>query len=50
MKMKLKGRGFNTAQAKTKTALKTLTKKHFQDAFKNGRNAGIGTYVPKGTV
>jgi hypothetical protein len=37
MKIKLKGRRFDTVeeiQAGTQTVLKTLTQKHFQNAFK----------------
>jgi hypothetical protein len=30
--------------------LNTLTEHYFQDAFKNGRNAGNGAYTWKGTT
>jgi hypothetical protein len=45
LKIKLKGRHLDTVQA----VLNTLTEHDFQDAFKNGRGAGNGTYAWKGS-
>jgi hypothetical protein len=53
LKIKLKGHHFDTTKAtesKSQAVLNTLTKQDFQGAFKNGRNAGNGTYMRKGAT
>jgi hypothetical protein len=53
LNVKLKGRHFDTTEvieAESQAALNTLTEHDFQDAFKNGRSAGNGTYARKGTT
>jgi hypothetical protein len=37
-------------EAELQALLNTLTDHHFQDAFKNGKSAGNGAYVWKGTI
>jgi hypothetical protein len=52
MKIKLKGRHFDTIEmieVKSQAMLNTLIEQDFQDAFKNGRIAGNGAYMGKGT-
>jgi hypothetical protein len=47
LKIKLKGRHFDIIEvikAESQTVLNTLKEHDFQDAFKNGRSAGSGTY------
>jgi hypothetical protein len=53
LKIKLKGRYFDTIEvieAESQAFLNTLTEHDFQDAFKNGRSAGNGTYAWKRTT
>jgi hypothetical protein len=53
LKLKLRGRHFDTTEvmeAESQAVLNTLTEHEFQDAFKNGRSAGNGTYGRKGTT
>jgi hypothetical protein len=52
-KIKLKGRLFDTnevIEAESQVVLNVLTEHDFQDAFKNGRSAGNGIYLWKGTT
>jgi uncharacterized alkaline shock family protein YloU len=37
-------------EAELQVAPNTITEHDFQDAFKNGRSAGNGVYVRKGTI
>jgi hypothetical protein len=37
-------------EAESQAVLNTLTEHGFQNAFKNGRSAGIGGYARKGTT
>jgi hypothetical protein len=53
LKIKLKGRHFDTIEAMEadlQLVLNTLTEHDFQDAFRNGKSAGNGTYMQKGTT
>jgi hypothetical protein len=53
LKIELKGRRFDTTEvieAESQTVLNTLKEHNFQDAFKNGRSAGNGAYMWKGTT
>jgi hypothetical protein len=52
LKIKLKGPHFDTVEViktESQAVLNSLTEHDFQDAFKNGRSAGNGAYVWKGT-
>jgi hypothetical protein len=53
LKIKLKGGCFDTIkviEAESQAVLNTLREHDFQDAFKNGRSAGNGEYMRKGTI
>jgi hypothetical protein len=53
MKLKLKGRRFDTieeTQAESQRVLDTLTVKDFQKRFKNGGHGGTGVYMREGTT
>ena len=53
MKLKLKGRRFDTVeaiQAKTQKMLDPLTEKDFQEAFQNGGEGGTDVYMREGTT
>jgi len=53
MKLKLKGRRFDTIteiQAETQKLLNTLTEKDFQERSKNGGDGGTGVYIREGTT
>jgi hypothetical protein len=53
LKIKLKDRYFDTTEdieSKLQAVLNTLTKHDFQDAFKNGRNAGNNAFMWNGTT
>jgi hypothetical protein len=53
LKIKLKGRHFDTTaviETESLAVLNTLTDHDFEDAFKNGKNAGNGAYAQKGTT
>ena len=53
MKLKLKGRRFDTSeeiQAETQKVLDTLTEKDFMKRFKNGGDSGTGVYMWEGTT
>jgi hypothetical protein len=50
LKIKLKGSQFNKTEVneeESQAVLNTLTEQDFQDAFKNGRNAGNDGYARK---
>jgi hypothetical protein len=52
MKLKLKGRRFDTIeeiQAESQRVLDTVTEKDFQEAFQNGGD-GTGVYMREGTA
>jgi hypothetical protein len=51
--MKLKGCHFDTIEVietESQAVLNALTEHDFQDALKNGRSAGNGVYMQKGTT
>jgi hypothetical protein len=51
--MELKGRHFDTievTEAESQAVLNSLTEHDYQDAIKDGRNAGNGAYARKGTA
>jgi hypothetical protein len=53
MKIKLKGRHFDTfevIEAESRAVLNTVKEHDFQDAFRNGRNAGNSAYAWKETT
>jgi len=53
MKLKLKGRQFDTVeeiQAEMQKVLDTLTEKDFMKRFKNGGDSGTGVYMWEGTT
>jgi hypothetical protein len=53
LKLKLKGRHFDTAEAieaEMQAVLNSLTENDFQDPFMEGRSAGNGVHVWKGTT
>jgi hypothetical protein len=53
LKIKLKCRHFDTIEvieAESQAVLNTLTEHDFQNAFKNDRSAGNGTYAQKGLL
>jgi hypothetical protein len=53
LRIKLNGRHFDTIEvmeAESQAVLNTLIEHDFQDAFKNGRNAGNGGYARKGST
>jgi hypothetical protein len=53
LKIKLKGRHFDTVEvieAESQAVLNALTENDFQDTYKNGRSAGNGAHMRKGTT
>jgi hypothetical protein len=50
MKLKLKGRWFDTIEIQAKSPRQTLTEKDFQEAFKNGGDGGTGVCMREGTT
>jgi hypothetical protein len=50
LKIKLKGRHFDTIEVIEAESMNTFTEHDFQDAFKNGRSAGNSAYSRKGTT